>query len=83
LDGDILETATAWVREQRDIGDPPGILPRLRTVPPSEIAKAAGCSKASASDIGRGKWAPHVSTWAALATMVGAEMLERGAIVGR
>jgi len=35
----------------------------------SEIAEAAGCSKAYASDIRRGKWTPHVSTWAALAEL--------------
>jgi len=43
------------------------ILPRLQTVKLSDIAEAAGCCKASASDIRRGKWAPHVSTWATLA----------------
>ena len=43
------------------------ILPRLRTVKLSAIVEAAGCSKASASDIRRGKWTPHVSTWGALA----------------
>ena len=42
------------------------ILPRLALVKLSEIAEAAGCSKAYASDIRRGKWTPHVSTWAAL-----------------
>jgi hypothetical protein len=42
------------------------ILPRLAQVKLSEIAEAAGCSKASASDIRRGKWTPHVSTWVAL-----------------
>ena len=46
------------------------ILPRLGTVKLSEIAEAAGCSKASASDIRRGKRTPHVSTWAALAALV-------------
>jgi CRISPR-associated endonuclease Cas1 len=46
------------------------ILPRLRTVKLSEIAEAAACSKASASDIRRGKWTPHVSTWAALGALV-------------
>jgi predicted transcriptional regulator len=46
------------------------ILPRLASVKLSEIAKAAGCSKAYASDIRRGKWTPHVSTWAALAELV-------------
>jgi hypothetical protein len=35
-----------------------------------DIAEAAGCSKASASDIRRGKWAPHVSTWTALGELV-------------
>ncbi|MGP8163329.1 MAG: CRISPR-associated endonuclease Cas1, partial [Acidimicrobiales bacterium] len=45
------------------------ILPRLQTVKLSEIAEAAGCSKASASDIRRGKWTPHVSTWSALADL--------------
>ena len=46
------------------------ILPRISTVKLSEIAEAAGCSKAYASDIRRGKWTPHVSTWGALAEMV-------------
>jgi hypothetical protein len=36
----------------------------------SEIAEAAGCSKASASDIRRGKLTPHVSTWGALGALV-------------
>jgi hypothetical protein len=47
------------------------ILPRLAGVKLSEIAEAAGCSKAYASDIRRGKWTPHVSTWSALAALVG------------
>jgi hypothetical protein len=47
------------------------ILPRLAGVKLSEIAEAAGCSKASASDIRRGKWAPHVSTWGALSELAG------------
>ncbi len=47
------------------------ILPWLATVKLSEIVEAAGCSKASASDIRRGKWTPHVSTWEALAALVG------------
>jgi hypothetical protein len=49
------------------------ILPRLGTVPLTEIAGAAGYSKASASDIRRGKRTPHVSTWGALASLVGVE----------
>ena len=47
------------------------ILPGLASVKLSEIAEAAGCCKASASDIRRGKWTPHVSMWAALAELVG------------
>jgi hypothetical protein len=46
------------------------IMPRLRTVPLAEIMEAAGCCKASASDYRRGKRTPHVSTWAALASLV-------------
>jgi CRISPR-associated endonuclease Cas1 len=55
------------------------ILPRLAGVKLSEIAEAAGCSKASASDIRRGKWAPHVSTWRALAELAGVEVVESAA----
>jgi hypothetical protein len=51
------------------------ILPRLSGVKLSEIAEAAGCCKASASDIRRGKWAPHVSTWQRLAALVGLDTL--------
>lgn len=47
------------------------ILPRLKIVKLSEIASAAGCSKASASDIRRGKRTPHVSTWKALGELAG------------
>jgi hypothetical protein len=53
------------------------ILPRLATVKLMDIAEAAGCSKASASDIGRGKWAPHVSAWAALAKVTGMQFTPR------
>ncbi len=42
----------------------------------SEIAEAAGCSKAYASDIRRGKWTPHVSTWPALEELVGVKILQ-------
>ena len=51
------------------------ILPRPASVKLSEIAEAAGCSKASASDIRHGKWAPHVSRWSALAKLVVRECL--------
>jgi hypothetical protein len=47
------------------------ILPRLGNVPLSEIIVAAGCSKASASDIRRGKRTPHVTTWVVLGALVG------------
>jgi CRISPR-associated endonuclease Cas1 len=47
------------------------ILPRLATVKLSEIVGATGMSKASASDVRRGKWTPHVSTWSALAALAG------------
>ncbi len=47
------------------------ILPRLGAVPLAEIMVAAGCCKASASDYRRGKRTPHVSTWRALAELVG------------
>jgi hypothetical protein len=40
----------------------------------SEIAAAAGCSKAYASDIRRRKWTPHVSTWASLSGIESAEV---------
>jgi hypothetical protein len=50
------------------------ILPRLGAVPLAEISKAIGCSKASASDIRRGKRTPHVSTWPVLARLVGFEV---------
>jgi hypothetical protein len=46
------------------------ILPALGNVPLSQIIEAAGCSKAYASDIRRGKWTPHVSTWLGLAKLV-------------
>jgi hypothetical protein len=50
------------------------IWPRLRNVPLSEIVEATGMSKASASDVRRGKWTPHVSTWRAFAGLVGIEI---------
>jgi hypothetical protein len=48
---------------------PPG-LARLAYVLLKAIAEAAGCSKASASDIRRGKQTPHASRWMALASLV-------------
>jgi hypothetical protein len=43
------------------------VLPRLPGLKLLDIAEVAGCSKASASDIRRGKWTLHVSTRTALA----------------
>jgi transcriptional regulator with XRE-family HTH domain len=51
-------------------------LPRLASVKLSEIAEAAGCSKAYASDYRRGKRTPHVSTWAALGRLVSLEIFD-------
>jgi hypothetical protein len=50
------------------------IWPRLAGVKLSEIVEAIGCSKASASDVRRGRWAPHVSTRPAVAELVGVEV---------
>jgi transcriptional regulator with XRE-family HTH domain len=47
------------------------VLPGLAGVKLSEIVEATGMSKAYASDVRRGKWTPHVSTWPALAEVVG------------
>jgi hypothetical protein len=52
------------------------ILPGLASVKRSEIAEAASCSKAYASDIRRGKWTPHVSTWGALGRLVSLEVFD-------
>ena len=49
------------------------VLPRLGRHKLSEIVEASGCSKASASDYRAGRHVPHVSTWAALAELVGVE----------
>jgi len=52
------------------------ILPKLAGVKLTEIAEEAGCSKAYASDIRRGRWTPHVSTWGALGRLVSLEILD-------
>ena len=54
------------------------VLPRLASVKLSEIVEAAGLLEGVASDIRRGKWTPHVSTWPALVGVLGAA----GALVG-
>ena len=52
------------------------ILPKLAGVPLRDIVEAIGCSKASASDIRRGKWSPHMSTWGTLGRLVSLELLD-------
>jgi len=47
------------------------ILPRLQGVKLADIMAASGMSKGFASDIRRGRYMPHVSTWRALAELVG------------
>jgi len=47
------------------------ILPGLASVKFSDI-EATGMNKASASDVLRGKWTPHVSAWSALEEVAGA-----------
>jgi hypothetical protein len=47
------------------------ILPSLARFKLAEIMAVIGCSKGSASDIRRGVWVPHVSTWAALDVLAG------------
>ncbi|MGC9961769.1 MAG: CRISPR-associated endonuclease Cas1 [Acidimicrobiales bacterium] len=50
------------------------ILPRLSTAKLSEIVEATGMSKAFASQVRAGKFAPHVSTWRALAELAGVKL---------
>jgi hypothetical protein len=50
------------------------IPPRLATVKLSAIVDATGMSKAFASQVRAGKFTPHVSTWAALAELVGVDL---------
>lgn len=50
------------------------LLPKLRKIGVADIAGAAGCSKAYASDIRSGRHTPHVSTWAELAALVRVEL---------
>jgi len=50
------------------------VLPRLGSVKLADIMAAAGISKGYASQVRAGKATPHVSTWGALARLVGARM---------
>jgi hypothetical protein len=47
------------------------VLPRLGRVKIAGIMEAAGISKGYASNVRAGKYIPHVSTWPALARLVG------------
>jgi len=49
------------------------VLPRLGQVKLADIAEAANCSKAYASEVRSGKYTPHISTWGALAVLAGIE----------
>lgn len=53
------------------------ILPRLAAIQLTAITEACSCSKGFASDVRRGRWRPHVSTWPALASLVGAPPPEK------
>jgi hypothetical protein len=52
------------------------ILPKLATVKLAEIMEATGYSKGHCSTIRAGTWTPHISTWPALADLVGARLSE-------
>jgi len=54
------------------------VLPRLERVKLSDIVEAAGLLEGVASNIRRGKWTPHVSTWPALVGVLSAA----GGLVG-
>ena len=50
------------------------IWPKLADVKLIDIMEATGYSKGYCSTIRSGRWAPHVSTWPALANLVGLDM---------
>ncbi len=50
------------------------IWPRLKAMKLADIMEATGYSKGHCSTIRRGAWAPHVSTWLALAVLVGLDL---------
>jgi len=52
------------------------IWPKLGAVKLADIMEATGYSKGHCSTIRAGTWTPHVSTWPALALMVGLDMVE-------
>lgn len=83
--GRAISARKRALREQADAGLPEhcdrdwyrrGVLPRLAGVRLAEIMTAAGCSKGYASTIRKGTYVPHISTWRALAELVGVEVTE-------
>lgn len=52
------------------------IWPKLQAVKLSALMEATGYSKGYCSALRAGKWAPKVSTWPALATLVGLDLAE-------
>jgi len=50
------------------------ILPGLAKVKLADIMEAAGISKGYASQVRAGKFTPHVSTWGAIALLVGVDL---------
>jgi len=66
---------TEWEEANPDLAYDPDLfrrelLPKLRHVRLADIARAAGCFKAYASDIRSRRYMPHVSAWQALAAIV-------------
>jgi len=60
------ELGRAWYRSN--------VLPRLAELKLRDIMAATGYSKSHASELRRGIWTPHPSTWAALASLFGVEI---------
>jgi hypothetical protein len=52
------------------------VLPRLAAYKLREIMLATGYSKGHCSTVRAGTWTPHVSTWPALARLVGLQLPE-------
>jgi hypothetical protein len=80
--GQAIAARKRALRTQANAGLPPWadrdwyrreVWPRLAKIKLAEIMEVAGCSKGYASDIRRGRYVPHVSTWPALAVLAGLE----------
>jgi CRISPR-associated endonuclease Cas1 len=81
--GQAISSRKRALREQKDLGLPEHwdavwfrreVLPRLAEYKLAIIMERAGCSKGFASDIRRGRYLPNVSTWRALADLVGIDL---------